>query len=75
MSNFATKKELEHATGIDASDPAAENDFIALKAEAGKLDIDKLTNVPTSLTYLKTKVDDLDVDKLKTVPVDLKKIE
>ena len=42
-----------------------------LKAEVGKLDINKL--VPATLNNLKTKVDDLDVGKLQTVPVDLKK--
>ena len=66
MSNYATKKELEHATGIDTSDVAAKKDFIALKAEVYKLDINKLVNVPTSLNNLKIKVDDLDVGKLKT---------
>ena len=45
-----------------------------MKAKVGKLDINKLTNVPTSLNSLKTKVKDLDVGKLKTVPVDLKKL-
>ena len=45
-----------------------------MKAEADKLDIDKLTNFSTSLKNLKTKVDDLDVGKLKTLPVDLKKL-
>ena len=45
-----------------------------MKAEVDKLDINKLTNVPTSLNNLKTKIDDLDVGKLKTVPVDLKKL-
>ena len=45
-----------------------------MKAEVDKLDINKLTNVPTSLKNLKTIVDDLDVGKLKTVPVDLKKL-
>ena len=45
-----------------------------MNAEVDKLDINKLTNVPTSLNNLKTKVDDLDVGKLKTVPVDLKKL-
>ena len=39
-----------------------------------KLDIDKLTNVPTSLNNLKTKIDDLDVGKLNTTPADLKKL-
>ena len=52
---------------------AARKYLIALKAEVGKLDINELTNVPTSLNDLKAKVDDLDVGKLKTVPVDLKK--
>ena len=75
MSNYATKKELEHATGIDTSDLAAKKDFIALKAEVDKLDINELTNVPTSLNNLKTKVNNLDVGKLKTVPVDLSKIK
>ena len=49
-----------------------------MKAEVGKLDINKLVNVPTSLNNLITKVDDVgklnDVGKLKTVPVDLKKL-
>ena len=74
LSNYATKKKLEHATGIDTSDLAAKKDFIALKAEVDELDINKLVNVPTSLNNLQTKVDDLDVGKLKTVPVDLKKL-
>ena len=54
-------KKLDHATGVETSDLAAENDFVALKAEVDKLDINKLTNVPTSLNILKTKVDDLDL--------------
>ena len=45
-----------------------------MKAEVDILDINKLTNVPTSLNNLKIKVYDLDVGKLKTVPVDLKKL-
>ena len=73
LSNYATKKDLDHATDGDTSDWAAKKDFIALKTEVDKLDINKLVNVLTSLNNLKTKVDDLDVGKLKTVPVDLKK--
>ena len=49
-------------------------DFIVLKAEVGKLDIDEVTNLPTSFNSLKTKVDDLDVRKLKPVTVDLKQM-
>ena len=74
LSNYATKKELYHATGINTSALAAKNDFIALKAEVHKLDINKLVNIPTSLNNLKTKVDGLDVGKLKTVPIELKKL-
>ena len=43
-----------------------------MKTEIGKLDINKLVNVPTSFNNLKTKVDDLDVAELKTIPIDLK---
>ena len=68
LSNYATKKELEHVTGIDKSDVAANKYFIELKAEVDKLDINKLTNVPTSLNNLKTEVDNSDVGKLKIVP-------
>ena len=67
MSNYATKKELEHATGIDTPNLTVKKDFI------DKLDINKLTNVPSSLNNLKTKVNDLDVGNLKTVLVDLEK--
>ena len=45
-----------------------------MKAEVGKLEINKLANVPTSSNNLKTKVGDLDVGKLKTVTVDLKMV-
>ena len=64
MSNYAATKELEHAAGIAISDLAAKKDFIALKAEVDKLDINKLVNVPTNLNNLETKVDDLDAVKL-----------
>ena len=55
LSNYATKKELEHATGTDTSDLAAKKDFMALKAEVGKLNIVKLVNVLTSFNNLKQK--------------------
>ena len=45
-----------------------------MKADVDKLDINKLTYVPTTLNNLETKVDDLDVGKLKTVTVNLKKL-
>ena len=74
MSNYATKKKLDHAKGADTSSLAAKKDFIALKAEVDKLDITKLVNVTTSLNNSKTKIDDLDGNKFKNVPVDLKKL-
>ena len=45
-----------------------------MKAEVDKLDINKLTNVSTSLYNLKTKIDDIDIGKLNPVPEDLKKL-
>ena len=48
LSNYATKKDLDNATMVNTSDLAAKKDFIALKAEVDKLDINKLANVPTS---------------------------
>ena len=49
-------------------------DFVKLKSNAYKINIDKLKNVSGNLTNLRNKVDKLDVDKLVTVPVDLSKI-
>ena len=67
-------KKLDHVTLVGTPDLAAKKDFIALKAEVDILDINKLTNVPTSLNNLKAKVDDLDIGKLRTDPEDLKNL-
>ena len=67
------KKNLDYATGVDTSDLTAKKDFIALKAEVDKRDINKLFNVPTSLKNLERKVDNLDFSKWKAVLIDLKK--
>ena len=74
LSNYATTKELDHAAGVDTSDLVAKNDFIDLKAEVDKLDINNLVNVPLSLNNWKTKLDNIDVGKIKTFLVDLKKL-
>ena len=75
LSNYAAKNELEHTTGVDTSNLAAnKKDFIVLKAEVDKLNIDALVNFPTDLSNLKIKADDLDVGKLKTIPIDSKKL-
>ena len=55
LSNYATKKELDHDTVVDTSDLAAKKDFIPLKAKVKELNINKLVNVPTSLNNLKPK--------------------
>ena len=72
LTNYVTKKELEHAKGIDTSDLAAKKNFVALKSELDKLGVNKFVNIPASLNNLKTKVLVLDVAKLKIVPKDLK---
>ena len=59
LSNYATKKDLKNATEVDTSSFAK-----------NKLYIDKLKNVPSSLSNLKSKADKSDVDKLVPVPVD-----
>ena len=74
MPNYATKNKLEDSTGVDTSSLAAKSDFIALKAEVDKLDINYLANVPISLNNLQRKVHDLDADKLKTIFVYLNKL-
>ena len=74
LSNYATKKELGHATGIDTCDLASKKYFIALKDEVKKPDIEKFVHVPNILNNLKTRGDGLDVGKSKTIPIDLKKL-
>ena len=55
LSSYATRKELQHATGVDTSNLAAKSVFIPLKAEVDKLDINELVNIVTSLNDLKNK--------------------
>ena len=74
MSNYTTKNELEHATGVDTSNIAAKSDFIVLKVGINKLDTNKLINALTDLNDLRAKIDDLDLGKLKMVPIDLEKV-
>ena len=74
LSDYATKKQLKDGTLVDISNLAAKRDFIALKVDTDKLDINEFVNVSTCLSTLKAKVDDLNVDKLKIVIMDLKKL-
>ena len=59
LSNYLTKKDLDHATGFDTSDLGHEN-FYALKAEFDNLELNRLTNAPTNLSNLKRKLDKVD---------------
>ena len=61
VSNDATKKNQKMLQALMLQIQLVENILLLLKAKVGKLDINKLTNVSTSLNSLKTKVDDPDV--------------
>ena len=74
MNNYATKTDIKNITHVDTSRFALKTNLASLKTEVGKLDIDKLKNLPNNLSNLKTIVDKLDIDKLVTVPVDLSKL-
>ena len=74
LSNYATKSYLKNAAGSDTSKFAKTVDLVSLKSDVGKLDINKLKNVPSNLNNLKIKVDKIDVDKLVAVPADLSKL-
>ena len=73
-SNYSTKRDLKHATGVDISKFAKNVDLANIKRDIDKLDIDKLKNVTTNSRNLESKVDKLDVDKLVPVPVDLSRL-
>ena len=73
LSNYASKADFKNVTGVDTSDFSKTSDLANLKSDVGKLDIDKLKNIPSNLSDLKSKVDKLDVDKVLPIPVDLSK--
>ena len=52
LSNYATKIDLENVTHVDTSNFALKANFDSLKAEVGKLGIDKLFSVPVDLSTL-----------------------
>ena len=72
--NYATKADLRNATCADTSNFVKKVALASLKPNVGKLDIDKLKDVPTDLGDLKSNVDTLDFGKLISVPVDLIKL-
>ena len=75
LCNYATKSDLNNATGVDTSKFAEEVDLTNLKSNVDKLYTDKLKNVPSNLSNLKGKVNKLDVDTLVPAPVDRSKLQ
>ena len=53
--SYATKANLKNATDFDTSKSAKKVDLANLKIDLGKLDIDKLENVPSNLKLWKVK--------------------
>ena len=62
--NYATKTDLKKAIGIDISKLAAKSDLASLKAEADKIDVDKLKSVPVDLIKLSNVVNNDFIKKL-----------
>ena len=56
LSDYATKKDLDDITQVDTSEFALKTNLSALKTEIDKLDIPKLSTVPTDLSKLTKKV-------------------
>ena len=56
MTDYATKTDLDNITHVDKSGFALETNLSSLKSEIDKLDISKLSNVPTDLSKLTNKV-------------------
>ena len=74
LPHYVNKRDFKNVTGIDTFKLAAKSDWISLKTEVDKLDIDKLKSIPTNLSNLKNKVNKLDMWKLETSPVDSSKL-
>ena len=72
--NFETEKYLKNAIGVDTSKIVKKIDLANSKYHLINLDIDKLKNVPSGLSYLRTKVAKLNMGKLETTPVYLGKL-
>ena len=49
LCSYATKANLKNATDFDTSKFAKKVDLANLKIDLGKLDIDKLENIPSNL--------------------------
>ena len=63
LPNYATKNELKNVAGVDTSNLTAKSDFIALKAEVDKLDLNKLSDVVNKEVVTKIKYKNNKSDK------------
>ena len=59
LSNYATKTDLEEATGVDTSKLVAKSDLASLKAEIDKIHVEKLETVPVELSKLRNVVNNV----------------
>ena len=71
MKNYATKEDLKNITRVDTSAFVLRTNLTSLKTEVDKLDIPKLTTVPTDLSKLTKEVQEdftrkADFNSLKT---------
>ena len=71
LKNYATKKELKNIIHVDTSSFALKTNLSSLKTEVDKLDIPKLTTVPTDLSKITKDVQEgftrkTDFNSLKT---------
>ena len=63
LSNYATKKDMNDITHVDASGFASKTNLAALKTEVDKIDADKLKTVPVDLSKLSNVVNNDVVEK------------
>ena len=71
LKNYATKEELKNITHVDTSSYTLKANLASLKTEVDKLDIPKLTTLPTDVANLTNKVandlvEETDFNLLKT---------
>ena len=52
ISNYGTKTDLKNVSHMDVSSFALKSNLVSLKTEVDKIDITKLTTVPTDLAKL-----------------------
>ena len=56
LSNYSIKEDLKNITHVGTSSYALKTNLASLKAEVDKLDIPKLTTLPTDVAKLSNKV-------------------